>query len=171
MTTIAYRTRALQIAHPDSGIGVNERELWEKNPAWQPTREAIERALITYDWGEVLTALNLVLGPTLDNVLLHQLGEVSRNNGDEQNWLVSKLLAKDSARRNRWSSALARYAITKRETNVKPLQKWIGKWSAIADRAAAGLAPLLDRSSDEVVATARAAREKLHTEFFGSQTE
>ncbi|OZI77106.1 toluene hydroxylase [Bordetella genomosp. 12] len=171
VTTIAYRTRALQIAHPESGIGVKERELWEKHPAWQPTREAMERALITYDWGEALTALNLVLAPTLDNVLLHQLGEVSRNNGDEQDWLVAKLLAEDSARRNRWSSALARYAISKRETNIKPLQKWTQKWSVIADRAAAGLAPLLGKSADDVVATARAAREKLHAEFFASKPE
>jgi toluene monooxygenase system protein E len=165
VTTIAYRTRALQIAHPGSGIGTNERALWEKDPAWQPAREAIERALIAYDWGEAFTALNLVLGPTLDNLLIHQLGEVSRANGDEQEWLVGRLLGEDSARRNRWSGALARYAIEKKPANEKALARWIGKWSAIADRACASLAPLFGRSEAEVVATARAAREQLHAGF------
>ena len=33
VTTIAYRTRELQIGHPDSGIGSAERSLWESTPA------------------------------------------------------------------------------------------------------------------------------------------
>ncbi len=169
VTTVAYRTRALQIAHPESGIGTNERELWEKHPAWQPAREAIERALIAYDWGEAFTSLNLVLAPTLDNVLVHQLGDTSRANGDEQEWLISKLIGEDSARRDRWSSALARYAIEKRPSNAKALRKWIDKWSVIADRAAAALAPLLGRSETEVVATAQVARETLHNHFFEAE--
>jgi toluene monooxygenase system protein E len=166
VSTIAYRTRALQIAHPDSGIGTNERAIWENDPAWQPAREAVERALITYDWGEAFTSLNLVLAPTLDNVLVHQLGDVSRANGDEQEWLIGRLLGADEARRDRWSSALARYALEKRPANEKPLQKWIAKWSEIADRAAAGLAPLLGKPEAEVLANARAAREKLHSGIF-----
>ena len=30
---------------------------------WQPARKAIEYALVSYDWGEAFTALNLVLAP------------------------------------------------------------------------------------------------------------
>ena len=91
VTTIAYRTRELQIARPDSGIGSAERSLWEANPAWQPARKAVEYALASYDWGEAFTALNLVLGPTLDDVLLTQLGEVARANGDDLTWLLTGL--------------------------------------------------------------------------------
>lgn len=166
VTTIAYRTRALQIAHPGSGIGTNERAIWERHPAWQPAREATERALIAYDWGEAFTAVNLVLGPTLDNLLIHQLGEVSRASGNEQEWLIGKLLGQDSARRNRWSGALARYALEKRPGNEKPLHKWIGKWSAAADDAVAALAPLLGKSEADAVATAKAAREEFHAQIF-----
>ena len=78
VTTIAYRTRELQIASPDSGIGSAERSLWERHDGWQPARKAIEYALVSYDWGEAFTALNLVLGPTLDDVLLTQLGQVAK---------------------------------------------------------------------------------------------
>ncbi|MFJ2618302.1 hypothetical protein [Glutamicibacter sp. NPDC087344] len=166
VSAVAYRTRALQIAHPESGIGTRERELWEKHPAWQPAREAIERALIAYDWGEAFTSLNLVLGPTLDDVLLQQFGDVSRSRGDEQSWLLSGLLGSDSARRNRWSGALAKYAIAQRASNEVPLRKWINRWSQIADAAAASLAPLLGKTEDDVVASARAAREAFHADIF-----
>ena len=78
VTTIAYRTRELQIARPDSGIGSAERSLWEGHEGWQPARKAVEYALVSYDFGEAFTALNLVLGPTLDDVLLTQLGRAAK---------------------------------------------------------------------------------------------
>lgn len=170
VTVIAYRTRELQIAHPHSGIGVNERHIWEQNAAWQPAREAIERALVAYDWGQAFTALDLVLAPTLDDVLLRQFGEVSRANGDELSWQLAGLLAKDSKRRNRWSGALARYCVQQRPANEAPLRKWIDRWSSLADAAAEGLAGLLGRQPSDVVADARSAREEFHSELFEPAT-
>jgi toluene monooxygenase system protein E len=70
VTTIGYRTGELQIAWPDSGIGSAERSLWEGHASWQAARKAVEYGLASYDWGEAFTALNLVLAPTLDDVLL-----------------------------------------------------------------------------------------------------
>src|SRR3984957_14365912 len=101
VTTIAYRTRELQIASPDSGIGSAERSRWESREQWQPARKAVEYALITYDWAEAFTALDLVLAPTLDDVLLTQLGQLARARGDELTWLGSCLVAHDSQRRPR----------------------------------------------------------------------
>lgn len=168
VTTIAYRTRELQLAHPESGIGEREREQWEQHPAWQPARKAVEQALIAYDFGESLTALDLVLAPTLDDVLIRQFGEISRANGDDVDWLVSGLLLRDSRRRGNWSSALATFAVEQRPSNEAPLRKWIDRWAVRADDAAAALAPLLGRSADEVVGSARAAREELHSGIFGA---
>lgn len=170
VTMIAYRTRELQIAHPASGIGVNERQLWEQQAAWQPAREAIERALVAYDFGEALTALDLVLAPTLDDVLIRQLGEVSRSRGDELSWLLCGKLARDSERRNRWSGALARYCVARRPANAKALNKWIDRWSARADAAAEGLAPLLGKPVAEVLLGARQARERFHSGIFDAAT-
>ena len=139
VTQVSYRTRELQLADPEGGFATGERRVWEESPAWQPTRKATELALIAYDWAEAFTALNLVLLPTLDDVLLRQLSEVARDNGDELTWLLGSYLGKDSERRARWSGALARYAITQRPGNAGVLQKWIDKWSPRADAAAAGL--------------------------------
>jgi len=164
VTTVAYRTRELQLSHPDSGIGEAERSLWEEHEAWQPARKAVEYALVSYDWAEAFTALDLVLAPTLDDVLLTQLGEVAKDRRDDLTWLLTSFLAEDSRRRGRWSRALADLAVAQRPENRAVLAKWIGRWSALADDAALGLGTLLEaddgRPAADVAAHARAAREQ-----------
>jgi toluene monooxygenase system protein E len=166
VTILAYRTRELQLARPDSGIGSAERALWEDHDGWQPARKAVEYALVTYDWAEAFTALDLVLAPTLDDVLLTQLGQLARGQGDELTWLVTGFLAQDSQRRGRWSRALADVAVAQRPENRAVLGKWIARWSALADDAALGLGGILETApghtvtAAEVAAHARAAREE-----------
>ncbi|HVT68287.1 MAG TPA: toluene hydroxylase [Trebonia sp.] len=166
VTTVAYRTRELQLSRPETAAGTAERAVWQDHPAWQPARKAIEYALVSYDWGEAFTALNLVLGPTLDDVLLTQLGDVGRGSGDTLTWLLSAYLGADSQRRGRWSRALADLAVAQRPANRAVLAKWIGRWSARADEAAYGLGTLLETLPDrgvpaaDVAAHARAARER-----------
>jgi toluene monooxygenase system protein E len=166
VTAIAYRTRELQIASPDSGIGSSERSRWESRPQWQGARKAIEYALVSYDWAEAFTALDLVLAPTLDDVLLTQLGQFARAHGDELTWLVTSFLAQDSQRRQRWSRALADLAVAQRPENRAVLGKWVARWSALADDAALGLGAILETApghsatAAEVAAHARAAREE-----------
>lgn len=164
LTLIGYRTRELQSAHPDSGIGSAERERWESHPDWQPARRAVEKALVAYDWGEAFTALNLVLAPTLDDVLNRQFKEVSRDNGDELSWLLMSYLQEDNDRRNRWSSALAQLCLRERPANEAVLRRWVNRWVPLADEAAAALGAMLARfperfrPAEEVAAQAVAAR-------------
>jgi len=164
VTTIAYRTRELQLARPDSGIGTAERALWEGHDGWQPARKAIEYALVTYDWAEAFTALDLVLAPTLDDVLLTQLGQAAKGRGDDLTWLLTSFLAEDSRRRARWSRALADLAVAQRPENRPVLAKWIDRWSALADDAALGLGQILatvaGATAADVAAHARTAREQ-----------
>src|SRR5580704_12994202 len=166
VTTIAYRTRELQLARPDSGIGSAERSRWEDDDGWQPARKAVEYALISYDWAEAFTALNLVLGPTLDDVLLTQLGQVPKSNSDDLTWLLTSFLAEDGKRRDRWSRALAEFAVSQHPANRAVFAKWIDRWSAWADDAALGLGTILETapgthgSAADVAAHARAARER-----------
>jgi toluene monooxygenase system protein E len=164
VTTIAYRTRELQIAWPDSGIGSAERSVWEDHDGWQPARKAVEYALVTYDWAEAFTALNLVLAPTLDDVLLTQLGQVARDHGDDLTWLLTSYLAEDATRRSRWSRALADVAVAQRPDNRAVLAKWIGRWSGLADDAAQGLGTIMAAvhgvPAADVAAHAGAARDE-----------
>lgn len=174
VTTIAYRTRELQVAHPDSGIGSDrERKHWQTCAGWQATRKAVEEALATYDWGEAFTALNLVLLPTLDDVLTRQFGEVALANGDNLSWLLHSFLDADSQRRNRWSQAAATFAIGQKPASRGAIERWIDKWTPVADDAAVGLGTLLEtlpespRSADDVLAGARAAREAYTSTVIG----
>lgn len=174
VTTIAYRTRELQVAHPSSGIGTDrERKHWQQCAGWQGTRKAVEHALVTYDWAEAFTALNLVLLPTLDDVLTRQFGEIALDNGDNLSWLLQSFLDADNQRRNRWSQALATFAIGQKPESRSVIEKWVAKWSPVADEAAAGLGSLLatlpefPRTADDVVAGARAAREALTGSVLG----
>jgi toluene monooxygenase system protein E len=164
VTTIAYRTRELQLAHPGSGIGSAERARWEDDAGWQPARKAIEYALVSYDWAEAFTALDLVLGPTLDDVLLTQLGQAAKDRGDEETWLLTSFLAEDSRRRGRWSRALADLAVTQRPQNRAVFAKWIDRWSVLADEAALGLGQIFETaagvSAADVAAHASAARQQ-----------
>ena len=157
VTAIGYRTRELQINRPESGIGTAERALWQDDPGWQPARRAIEYALASYDWGEAFTALNLVLGPTLDDVLLTQLGLLARAGGDDLTWMITTNLAADSRRREKWSRALVDMVVAQRPENRAVLRRWIDRWSVRADEAAAGIGALTGSGAD-IAAHARAAR-------------
>ena len=141
VSLVAYRTRQLADA-TSSSIGRTERALWEQNEAWQPARRALEQLLTAYDWGECFTAMNLVLRPTLDQILLRQLANAARDTGDELTWLLLGNLAVDAARCTRWSTALARYAIEQRPGNRDVLRRWVDRWTPRAEAAAAGLGQL-----------------------------
>jgi toluene monooxygenase system protein E len=168
VSLLSYRTRELQRAWPDEGFAAGERSRWENDPAWQGVRKVIEQALITYDWAEAFTALNLVLLPTLDDALLTQFRQLARDNGDELTWLLLSSIEADSRRRDRWSGALARFAVEDRPGNAGVLQAWIDKWAPRADAGVEGLAPLFEslpengRSAAEVVTSARQARQRFH---------
>jgi hypothetical protein len=166
VSLIAYRTRQLQMIHPDAGFTTGEREVWEQHPEWQPARKALEEALVAYDWGECLTAVNLVLRPTIDEVLLRQFGLAAEANDDTLTWLLLSNLAADTERSVRWSAALARLAIEQRADNANVLHGWVERWTPVADEAAAGLARMIGavpdrgRDADTVLAAARAARDR-----------
>ena len=166
VSLVAYRTTELGIAWPDRGFGAAERNLWETHPAWQPTRALIETALVAYDWGEAFTALNLVIGPTLDDLLLRQLRQAAQAAGDHLTWLLLGYLTADSERRARWSAALARYTVTSRPANAAVLDKWIGKWGGRADAASAGIAAALESAGGppaaSSIAAAAQARARVH---------
>jgi toluene monooxygenase system protein E len=167
VSLVAYRTRELQRAFPELGFGTRERPRWESDACWQPARKAVELALTAYDWAESFTAVNLVLRPTLDDLWLRQLGEVARDNGDDQTWLLLSNLRLDAQRCQRWSGALARFAVDRRPENAAVLRKWVDVWAPRADAAVAGLAPILAttperrRPEAQICDEARSARAAL----------
>ena len=163
-SVLAYRTRALQRAHPSIGFGTTERAAWERDPDWQPIRKALEQALVAYDWGECLAAVNLVLKPSLNEVLNHQLGMIAKDSEDGLTWMLLGSIQRDADRNVKWSVALARYAIDRRAENRAVLQKWVNRWlprARAATEAAAKIvatAPNSSRTADAITAAASEKR-------------
>ena len=144
-SVVAQRTRRLQLRHRTRSFAARDRAVWRDLPSWQATRRAVEAAMATSEFGEALTAVNLVLWPVLDSALFRSFGQVARANGDDLTWLLLTSLANDAERNLRWSTALARYAVRERPANEEVFRGWAARW---APRAAEAVEPLAAAIAD-----------------------
>jgi len=137
---IAYRTA--QLAERRAGIDIDaHRRLWEEADAFQPLRELIERALVTYDWGEAFVVTNLVIKPCVDRLVNQELaGTTASANGDFMLRNIHFSLDEDARWHRDWSGALARIAFNDAPTNRDVTAEWIAKWEPLAARAVQALA-------------------------------
>lgn len=149
---VAYRTAQLRLREPS--FGDDARARWERDPAWQPLREVIERMLVAWDWGEAFAALNLCLKPLFDPLALGLLAAEARARGD---YLLGEIFASfdEDARWHRdWSRALVAAAIKARPENGEVLRRFIAGWLPRCARCARALADswLSDRSAPQALA-------------------
>ena len=138
---IAYRVRQLQIAHP--GFAARSRDVWETDPVWQPMRRCVERLLVTYDWAEAFTGLNLCLKPLLDDLLMTRFADAAARAGDARLAEILASLDEDCRWHREWSEALVAIA-EEDENNRRILDAWIREWRPEALAAVGPLASLLE---------------------------
>ncbi len=144
----AYRMALVRRAVPRFGDGA--RHLFEELPAWQGAREALERLLATYDWGEAFVALNGVLKPRIDAFFGGAFARAAAAAG-EPLWVeILGSLDEDSAWHRNWSSALLASSDARASVD-----EWRLKWGALAEPAIKGLESLLTPASDALAADAR----------------
>jgi toluene monooxygenase system protein E len=135
---IAYHMGLYRRQRPQAD---ESRAAWQDDPAWQPLRRAVEQALVTYDWGEALVALNLCLKPMVEALFFTELARLVR---DERDFLLGEVLSsfdEDGRWHQAWSAALVRM-IASEGDNAGALRDWIARWwprAGEAVRAAAGL--------------------------------
>jgi toluene monooxygenase system protein E len=134
---LAYRTR--QLAELSPALAQDARERWERAPALQPLREAVERLLVTYDWGEAFVALNLCLKPLLDALLSKAYARRCAQAGDAVLAAILRSFERDGEYQTSWSSALV--ACVRSDAALAAQASWIDKWQPFAERAVAALAP------------------------------
>jgi toluene monooxygenase system protein E len=163
---LAYRMRQLQLSQV--GFGVDSQALWQHEPLWQPLREVVEKLLVTYDWGEAFTALNLVVKPLLDGLFMVHFGRLARQEGDYVLQQLFASLYEDCQWQQQWSQALVRLVMQDTPANQQVLQQWVNKWYAMMVPAISPFTPLFDQCSEspgagagaEVVAQLGAALEE-----------
>ncbi len=135
---LAQRMRELQYLRP--AFGTRSLELWREDAHWQPLREAIEKLLVTYDWGEALIALNLVLKPAFDTVCTVHLASEARRNGDALLAHVLISLERDCRWHRQWSRALMQLALAESADTRALLERCAEHWRPAVERAVHALA-------------------------------
>jgi toluene monooxygenase system protein E len=128
---VAYRTRELQMAHPERGFSKNERDHWENSPAFQGLRELMEKVLIAYDWGENFVASNLVAKVAADETL-RELADVARSFRDPLLASLAENQLRDSDRSRRWSAELVKFCTDAKSENKTAIKGWIEAWTPLA---------------------------------------
>lgn len=150
---IAYRTRELSRSYPD--FGRDRKEQWQSAPCWQPLREAVERLLCAYDFGESFVGLNLVLKPLLDDLFMTRLAGTADRRGDLLLRGLLFSLNDDCEWQRAWTRALVALVLEDNVASRRAVEGWIEKWLPFALRAVRALSP----SVNEDVALAEAELE------------
>jgi toluene monooxygenase system protein E len=133
---IAYRTVQLSGPPVDAETTQRHRAAWEDDPAFQPLRELLERALITYDWGEAFIVTNAVIKPRLDRLLNEEIaGTLATANGDPILTSIHFSLDEDARWHRAWTAALLRHLIEDTPANAEVVSGWIEKWRPLASAA------------------------------------
>ncbi len=140
---IAYRETQLNIAV--GGFGDTDREKWENHPVWQPLRECIEKMLTAWDWAESLVALNVVLKPQLDDLLLVEFSELAAGNDDRRLGDFLYSFGHDAQWHRDWTRAFIRMVLEDTPANEAVLGGWIQKWLPLVRKAIAGFAPVFEK--------------------------
>lgn len=143
---LAYRLRQLQRTHPE--LGADSRAAWERDPLWQPLREAVERLLVAYDWGESFVGLALALKPAFDAVFTDHLGRLARRSGDD---VLERLLfsfGEDARWHREWAAALVRTALAEAPACAAAFGEWLARWRPRARRAVEALRPVFEEMPD-----------------------
>jgi len=149
---LAYRMALLQEAEPT--FGRESKEIWLRDPAWQPLREAVERCLVTYDWGESLIALNLCIKPLIDELFMTYLPKEAEEHDDHLLGQLFSTLDEDCRWHRAWTVALLRVAVQDNAENRRVIDEWVARWGEIARRAAAPFDSLFQRTPARTAALA-----------------
>jgi toluene monooxygenase system protein E len=119
----AYRMRELELV--DHG-----RDHWEREPAWQPLRELVEKLLATRDWGEAFVALVLVK-TRFDDLFGTRFGELAHTSGDDVLANILYSLGEDASWHAAWTGELLRFATG----NDAAIATWHERWQPLVARA------------------------------------
>jgi len=153
---VAYRLRQHQEHH--AGFGEEGRSLWQRSPAWQPMRQLLERLLVTYDWGEALVALNLVVKPLLDELFMVRFAGLADRSGDMVLARMLGSLEEDCRWHRQWSADLVRLSLQEKSENSEVVGAWIRRWYPSTRQAVEALCPRLGEPEAEAGAIANSLR-------------
>lgn len=124
------------------------KQTWLTDPLWQGVRENIEKLMVLRDWGEIITAANLVFEPLVGELVRVEffLRSAPRN-GDSVTPAIIESAELDWERNRKWTQAFVQLVLadpTHAAANHQILQGWINTWTPLTLKAAHALAPLFE---------------------------
>jgi len=141
----AYRMRQLQ--EVDTLFGADAMACWQRDASYQPLRALIEQLLVTYDWGEALVALGLVLKPEFDELFMVRFARAARAAGDDGMARLLCALHEDCRWHHAWANALVSALVAAEPANQPVVSRWIETWRPRVRSALSALQPLVDVES------------------------
>ena len=129
---IAYRTAQLA-AHRSCRDPVEHRRVWEQADEFQPLRELVERALVTYDWGEAFVLTNVVIKPHVDRLVNVEIaGALAAANHDPILQSIHFSLDEDAHWHRQWTTDLLRAVVADTRANAAVVSEWVEAWRPLA---------------------------------------
>ncbi|HVV49907.1 MAG TPA: toluene hydroxylase [Polyangia bacterium] len=138
---VACRLALLRRRRPE--IAAEGRALWQSDPRWQPLRRALEKLLVTYDWGEAFVALNVCLKPVIDDLFLIQLAERADRARAHLDAQILRALHEDCRWHRAWTEALLALAGESRPENRAVVAGWVAAWTPAVEAATRAASTLL----------------------------
>lgn len=137
---LAQRVAMLRKARP--GFGEGARRLWQEAPEWQPLRKVIEELLVTYDLGEALVRLNLVVKPLFDAFFVERGSRLAEARHDPLLCRLLFSLHEDCRWHARVADDLVRALLSIGNENDQTISAWIGRNRPDMLKALSALEPL-----------------------------
>jgi hypothetical protein len=123
-----------------------------EHPAWQPTRELLERLDLIHDWVEIVIAANLVFEP-LVGVLLRR--ELLMSAASEHGDMVTPVFGRTGQAEwdwgRAWTAAFVKHLVEDEQfgpVNREVIEGWVETWRPAAEQAVDGLGVLFQQLSD-----------------------
>jgi toluene monooxygenase system protein E len=139
---LAQRVARLRKAWP--GFGEGARSLWQDAPEWQPLRRVIEELLVTYDFGEALVRLNLVVKPLFDAFFVERGSRLAEARQDPKLCRLLFSLLEDCRWHASVTEGLVRALLSVSDANDQTMGAWVRGHRPAMLNALSALEPLWD---------------------------
>jgi len=146
---VVYYSFELADAYPgfdDSQVN----EDWQNDPIWQGARKAVEFIIASFDWMEVVVAINLCFDRLFGELAkVEYFSRFAAANGDIVTPIIIASSEADTARTMRWTKTLFEHLLndeTHGAKNKEIITGWIAKWNEYALDACEAFAPVFDQA-------------------------
>lgn len=130
------------------------RTRWLEHPAWQPTRDYVERLRTIVDWGETIIAVNVCFEPVCGALVQRELAmRAAIHNGDSVTPELGRVAQLEWGWLSEWTTAFLKLVLEDPlhgARNRELVAGWMAEWLPRSIAAAQALSGIADESPVEL---------------------